>query len=306
MEEIKAFLEHVKGNTYCIVTGYARIPLYRLDDRRVIMIDSGLPKHFDDILSVLTEHDLCPVAILTSHAHPDHIGNHAALRQRFGAEIYMTAYSAATRAEPMNAYAAAIHRTGFRQLRKGGYRIFAPDHILDWNAPSVTVQGAEFQLLQLPGHDAEHLGFVTPDNVAYLSDTLLSPTLVQALRMPYCVCVELDLESKKKAAKLRCNRYILAHSGVYDSIEEIAQANLEAITQKLNVLESLADTPIGMDELVRRYLVVTQSELDSPRKVVGIHYNVSGYICYLLDEGRLTMQIEDGMIKYVKHQPADL
>lgn len=300
MEEIQAFLEHVKGNTFCIVTAYARIPLYRLDDRHIVMIDSGLPRHFDDIMSVLTEHDLCPVAILTSHTHPDHIGNHAALRERFGAELYMTAYAAATRSEPMNAYASAIHRTGFRQLRQGGYRIFAPDHILDWNAPSVTVRGAEFQLLQLPGHEAEQLGFVTPDGVAYLSDTLLSPTLAQALRMPYCVCVELDLESKEKVGKLCCDRYILAHNGVYDSIEDIARANLESIQQKLDMLEALADEPVSMDELVRRYLVLTKSELDSHRKVVGIHYNVSGYICYLLDEGRLTMQIDDGMIKYVK------
>ena len=41
MEIIKPYLEHVKGNTYCIVMSAVRIPIYKLNATDAIMIDSG-------------------------------------------------------------------------------------------------------------------------------------------------------------------------------------------------------------------------------------------------------------------------
>ena len=38
------YLEHVLGDTWCIVTDYCRIPLYMPDRTQAIMIDSGLKK----------------------------------------------------------------------------------------------------------------------------------------------------------------------------------------------------------------------------------------------------------------------
>ena len=47
-QNIEPYLEHVKGQTYCIVTGYSRLPVYKLNDTDVIMIDSGLPREWDE------------------------------------------------------------------------------------------------------------------------------------------------------------------------------------------------------------------------------------------------------------------
>jgi len=39
---MKPYLERVMGDTWCIVTGFARIPLYMPDRANAVMIDSGL------------------------------------------------------------------------------------------------------------------------------------------------------------------------------------------------------------------------------------------------------------------------
>lgn len=36
----------------------------------------------------------------------------------------------------------------------------------------VQVCGVQFRILSLPGHAASHMGFVTPDGVAYLADSM--------------------------------------------------------------------------------------------------------------------------------------
>ena len=58
VQEFKPFLQHVKGNTYCIVTEYMRLPLYRLNDRDAILIDSGLPREWPAISQVLEAENL--------------------------------------------------------------------------------------------------------------------------------------------------------------------------------------------------------------------------------------------------------
>ena len=72
VQEFKPYLQHVKGNTYCVVTEYMRLPLYRLNEQEAILIDSGLPREWEAISQVLQAENLKITSVLTSHGHPDH------------------------------------------------------------------------------------------------------------------------------------------------------------------------------------------------------------------------------------------
>ena len=157
-QNIEPYLEHVKGNTYCIVTGYARIPLYQLDRANCILIDSGLHEDGKGIISCLERENLSVKAVLTSHSHIDHVGNHLALRRHFGARLYMSMFAAAANAEPVNLACCLPDFTTYRRLQPFMEGHFKPDVLMDWSADSIEVEGAIFQILHLPGHDAEHLG----------------------------------------------------------------------------------------------------------------------------------------------------
>ena len=297
---LKPYLEHVKGNTYCVVTGYARIPLYKLNKTDGILLDSGLPRDWEGILACLQENDLQIKAVLTSHVHPDHVGNHLNLRRQFGAKIYMTMYAASVCASPMNQVASYAGVITYRRLVKDMVSGFVPDHLIDWNARSITVEGATFGLLQLPGHNAEHLGIVTPDNVAYLGDTILSEHVVKSLRAPFCVCVELDLASKESLAETNYDYYIMAHNGVCTDIRELAYLNRDMLLEKADLLESLADSYLTLDALTAKMMKATGSNAESLRRVVGFRRNVTPFVDYLLDMGRLTCRVNEGTIEYIR------
>lgn len=299
-QEIKPELVQVKGNTWCIVLGYIRLPLYRIDDTRAILIDSGLPQSWEPLLELLEREKLEIVAILTSHAHPDHVGNHKKLRERFGAEIYMSHFSAALYNNPINQSALSSGLTGYRKYKKTLGVTFDADVLFDWDVKILEVEGVTFGIEQLPGHAAEHIGIVTPDNVIYLGDTVLDENMVKNLRLPYCTCLEPDIETLEYIMDMQYDKYILAHSAVCDEIREIARLNRDNLLAKADMIESLCDEYITMDGMVKKLLQQTGGETDSQRTVGGTRHNLSVFVSYLEDVGRLENRANDGVLEYIK------
>ena len=83
-------ITQVKGNTWVIVADEL-IPFYKLDDRRVILMDNGLVEERDDIEDTLLKNDLVPAGILCSHAHVDHCANSAYFQQKYHIPVALTA-----------------------------------------------------------------------------------------------------------------------------------------------------------------------------------------------------------------------
>ena len=299
-QNIEPYLEHVKGQTYCIVTGYSRLPVYKLDQNNIILIDSGFPREGDGIIGCLEKEGLSVKAVLTSHYHPDHIGNHQRLRQKYGAKLYLSPFAASAKADPMNMLGGMVGIATYQQI-KGFYgEPFAPDFIIDWNAPSIEVEGAVFQILQLPGHCPEHMGFITPDNVGYVADTVLSKNIIEHLRSTFTTCVELELASKEKLTQLECDKYIIAHNAVCDSIRDLAIQNRDHMLARLQLLEEIAADYMDLDTLIARFLEVTNNIPDSVRKITGTRHNLIPLVDYLMDTGRFTARAENGYVQYKK------
>lgn len=299
-QNIEPWLEHVKGQTYCIVTGYSRLPVYKLSDTDVIMIDSGLPREWEGIEQCLDRENLFVKAVITSHYHPDHIGNHLRLRRKYGAKLYLSPFAANAKADPMNMLGGMVGITTYRQVQRVFGEPFAPDAMIDWNAPSVEAEGVVFQILQLPGHCPEHMGFITPDNVGYVADTVLSKNIIEHLRSTFTTCVELELSSKEKLTELTCDKYIVAHNAVLDSIKELAVQNRDHMLARLELLEQIAADYMDLDTLIARFLEVTNNIPDSVRKITGTRHNLIPLVDYLMDTGRFTARAKDGFVQYKK------
>ena len=57
-ENFNASWAHVKGDTWCMLTENAYIPVYVLEDNRAIMLDSGWQDDLPDILRLFEEKNL--------------------------------------------------------------------------------------------------------------------------------------------------------------------------------------------------------------------------------------------------------
>ena len=77
-------LLHVLGNTWAAVAATALLPVYKLTDRDVVLIDTGYAKlDRAGLTSLIDANGWRLRAILCSHAHFDHTGNvHAEKKQQ--------------------------------------------------------------------------------------------------------------------------------------------------------------------------------------------------------------------------------
>ena len=297
-QRIVPYLEHVLGDTWCIVTGYCRIPLYMPDRARAVMIDSGL-KHPDreGILALLEQEHIRVATLLTSHFHPDHVGNHTALKAAHGCAVYMTPFARIMSRDPSNLQAVGYETYTLRKAR-GPYSYCGPDQIIPEGAEEICVDGITFRLLWLPGHAVEQVGFITPDDVAYLSDTVLSDHVLQAVRLPYYTCLRLDLQTKELLKNLRCRRYILAHNGVCDALCDLIDRNIATAREKLRLVEAQAKDWCTLEQLCAAVMAHLKMDLNAEAKVIGGKRNIQVLVEYLVETERLVFRVREGYVEY--------
>lgn len=294
-------LEHVLGDTWCIVTGFARIPIYMPERSNAVMIDSGVEKtDRAGLLTLLEQENIRVSAILTSHFHFDHIGNHAAIKEKHGAEIYMTYFAALLGRNPL--YQTAVtYESMMTAILRGGPFDNPADHMFSANDDSVTAAGYTFKILPLPGHAQEHVGFVTPDGVAYLGDTILSQQVLRGIRVPYLTCCREDLEAKASVLEMNYPCYILAHNGICTSgIRELAQENIDSLQDKLQMIESLCDQYVTMERLTAEMIQSRSGDGNSLLRVIGAKRNMQTLVEYLQETGRLDIRARDGYVEYIR------
>lgn len=64
------------------------------------------------------------------------------------------------------------------------WMLLRADRVFSALDTAVEVDGRSFGLIPLPGHTPGHTGIVTPDNVLYVGDAVLSRRILQAAKLP--------------------------------------------------------------------------------------------------------------------------
>ena len=262
------------------------------------MIDSGLknPDRYG-ILAILEQESIHVSTLLTSHFHRDHIGNHRVIKEKFDSQVYMSPFTSAICCNPQKSSA---YESSMLAILRGGPIKCSCDQIFDPDAEELEAGGYTFKLLPLPGHAQEHTGFVNPDGVAYLGDTILSRDILHAVRIPYCTFCKEDLEAKAYARDLPYDCYILAHNCVTANIWELAQENIDNMHQKIDMVERFTGSYITLENLSAKVMEHTGADTNSLIKVLGGKRNVQVLVEYLQETGRLDVRAKDGYIEYIK------
>lgn len=298
--QIEVYKEHIKGDTYCVVTGSSRIPLYHLDKNNVVLMDSGLKgPDTNGLLKLLDKENLHVRAVLTSHFHYDHTGGHMDLRAKYGSKIYMSLYDAAASSNYLNLKPVVLSAS-YRDFLRTKQRIIPTDQLFSHRDKSVEVDGVEFELLPLPGHAPEHTGFVTPDGIAYLGDAILSENILRKVHMPYCLHCQESLDTKRKIQNMKYDGYIMAHNGVADQIYDLAQWNIDNQMEKVEETASVIDHFMTMEQVVAAVVIKLGVDDGSVKKIWSANHNVTAVMEYLIDAGRVVYRANNGFIEYIR------
>ncbi len=262
-------IQTIKGKTSYIARHGALMGLYFIRQRQVLMIDSGV-KPDSEMLEFLREQELDIKAVLCTHMHPDHVANNHALHCDFGAQVYMTE-------EPFRfkweGYPYSI-------IRPGRQEFF----------------GVEIEAVAAGGHSPGQLALITPDNVCFVGDAVISQPLLGQSKLPYIEDVEHAIISMEKLRGLDCDYFVAAHEAVLEP-EEFSTLVEENIKKELELYEKLrltVEKPMEIEQAIDIFM----DELGITKKVQSYEHTrepVRARLRTLAKAGELI--IEGGIVR---------
>ena len=286
-------LRHVYGNTYAAVGATALMPVYKLTDTDIVLMDTGYARLDRSALVNLIEGNGFRLrGIICSHAHFDHTGNVRYLQQRYGCQAAAQIIEAGISVNP-DAYRANYVALTYGKSRE--YLLeecFPADVIIPADAGHLDFCGARFGILQLPGHSAGHIGVVTPDGVAYLGDYLIDEEQIAAAKLPTSMFIARDLESKESLRNLRRPAYIIAHKQVLTDIGPLIDRNIDFIHDKgRELLEDLEDG-MSFDQWIYAFCQRENVRTRNEFKFSIVERNFANFVDWLTDEGKVEVRRE--------------
>ncbi len=287
-------LLHVLGSTYAAAATTALLPVYKLTDRDIVLIDTGYAKLDRSALTNLIDENGWRVrAVLCSHAHWDHTGNVRYLQQRYGAQAAISLIEAGISVNPDSYRANYVALTYGKSRELFLEECFTADRVIFPQDDHIDVDSARFGVLPLPGHSAGHIGFVTPDGVAYIGDCLLDSHEIAGAKLPTSMYIARDLESKESLRSADYPAYILAHKQVITDpaqLPALIDENIAFIHRKADeLLEDLTDGMTFSDWIYafcQRENIRTKQEL----KFSIVERNFANFVDWLTDSGRVSIQ----------------
>lgn len=286
-------LRHVYGNTYAAVGATALMPVYKLTERDIVLMDTGYARLDRSALVNLIEGNGFRLrGILCSHAHFDHTGNVRYLQQRYGcqaaAQIIEAGISVNTEAYRAN-YVALTYGKSREYLLE---ECFPADVIIPADAEHLDFCGARFGILQLPGHSAGHIGVVTPDGVAYLGDCLIDEEQIAAAKLPTSMFIARDPESKESLRNLRRPAYIIAHKQVLTDIGPLIDRNIAFIHDKGRELMEDLEDGMSFDQWIYAFCQRENVRTRNEFKFSIVERNFANFVDWLTDEGKVEVRRE--------------
>ncbi len=97
---------------------------------------------------------------------------------------------------------------------------------------------------------------------------------------------------------MECSKYVVAHKGIYDSIDGLIDENISFYKSRARkVLREICHA-MTMEDLLRIIMRKWGIMVESTNKYIVIERMLRYYVDYLYEIGEIEMIIENGFLKY--------
>lgn len=293
-------LNKIKGHTYYIETRLSYIPFYMLTEKDIVLLDSGLYESDAKLLEqIIEENGFNVKAIICTHAHIDHIGNNFWIQERYKAQVMMPVYESFTCSSMYNLKAYSCHPVNHHTEKRYESMICKTDKMIMPADDCVYVDGARFAIIKLYGHTFYHVGIMTPDGVFYVGDALMSCDVLKDTKIAYIADIKEDIKTKNRLRDIECDCYVIAHKNICQEIERTIDANIAYLEDRLSLMLEVIDEPMTASEVYGRVC----DRLDISRRVnqyLLAEMMIQPYIADLIDNSLISIELSEGMLKYVR------
>lgn len=276
----------------------AKIGLVRLEGSDVCLIDSGNDKDAGrKVRRLLDANGWKLTAIYNTHSNADHIGGNKYLQGQTGCRIFapgiecdMTRHTVLEPAFLYGGYPCRDLRHKF---------LMAQESQAEYLTKEVLPDGLE--MIPLPGHFFDMVGFRTADDVVYLADCLSSEETLEKYQIGFIYDVGAYLETLEKVKGMSAKVFIPAHAAATEDICPLAQINIDKVHEIADRIVDLCAEPVSFEVILQRLFTEYGLVMNFEQHVL-IGSTVRSYLSWLKDTGRLSTEFRENMLLW-KQEP---
>lgn len=270
----------------------ARVGVIRVAADRVCLIDSGSDKDAGKkIKRVLDANGWKLEAIYNTHAHADHIGGNKYLQGQTGCRIYARGMEAMFAEHPFLEPVSLFGGNPPDDLRHKF--LMAQASVVLPLTEDVLPYGAE--MIPLPGHAFDMVGFRTVEGIVYLADCLSSHETLEKYQIAFLTDPVQYIETLEKVKQMEAALFIPAHAEPVRDIAPLAQANIDKVHEVAgHILEICAD-PVSFESILKALFDRYDLKMTFEQHAL-VGSTVRSYLAWLKDTGRLQAAFTDNML----------
>ena len=264
----------------------AKIGLVQTGDT-VALIDSGSDKEAGrKVRQHLDARGLKLSAIYNTHSNADHIGGNQYLQRQTGCAVYAPGVEAAFTRDPILEPSFLYGGCPPKPLRHKFLLAQPSDvQVLDPKA-------CPLEVIPLPGHFFDMVGYRTEDGVVFLADCLSSRETLEKYRVSFLYDVAAYLDTLDRVAAMEAALFVPAHTAATEDIAPLARYNRDQVYAVAEDLLDLLAEPLVFEEVLRRLFRRYRLTMDFQQYVL-VGSTVKSYLAWLLDGGRVTAAFND-------------
>ena len=253
----------------------------------VALIDSGSDKEAGrKVRQHLDARGLKLSAIYNTHSNADHIGGNQYLQRQTGCAVYAPGVEAAFTRDPILEPSFLYGGCPPKPLRHKFLLAQPSDvQVLDPKA-------CPLEVIPLPGHFFDMVGYRTEDGVVFLADCLSSRETLEKYRVSFLYDVAAYLDTLDRVAAMEAALFVPAHAAATEDIAPLARYNRDQVYAVAEDLLDLLAEPLVFEEVLRRLFQRYRLTMDFQQYVL-VGSTVKSYLTWLLAGGRVTAAFDD-------------
>lgn len=261
----------------------AKIGLVKLNEKDVVLIDSGNDKNAGrKIRQILDKNGWNLKAIYNTHSNADHIGGNQYLQKQTGCKIFAPGIESDFTNHPILEPAYLYGGFPMKELRHK-FLLAQPSECFPLTEKDLP-EG--FEIIPLPGHFFDMVGFRTPDNVVFLADSLSSEQTLEKYQIGAIYDIEEYLKTLEMVKNLNAEIFIPAHAEATRKIAELAQLNIDKVHEIADKITELCKEPKSFEELLK-ILFDEYGLRMTHEQYVLVGNTLRNYLSWLSDTGKI-------------------
>lgn len=275
------------ANTYYLDCP-AKVGIYRTD-RGVYLIDSGGDKDAGRrIRKLLDQQGWTLRGILNTHSHADHVGGNQYLQSQTGCKVFAHGIEGAFTAHPILEGASLYGGYPCRDLRHK-FLLAQESQVSPFTDPDFP---PELEVIPLPGHSFDMVGFRTPDNVVFLADCVASRATLEKYAVSFLWDVGAFLETLERVASMEAALFVPSHAEASPDVRELVEVNRAKTEEIAARLLELCRTPASFQQILQQLFQGYGLTMNFQQHAL-VGSTVRSYLSWLRDAGRLDVSFED-------------